>query len=72
MWMAAIKPTVEWAYLSYPTFLESTSKSADRGADLHMSDYRNLSYAQTTARAIQSEMFRESDYFKMVRYNTLG
>ncbi|TXI88695.1 MAG: hypothetical protein E6Q34_11990 [Burkholderiaceae bacterium] len=52
------KPTVEWAYLSYPITSEIDFKVGRTVAPIFiMSDYRNLSYAQTTARP-QSEMYQ--------------
>lgn len=52
------KPTVEWAYISYPVTSEIDVKVGRTVAPIFlMSDYRNLSYAQTTARP-QSEMYQ--------------
>lgn len=52
------KPTVEWAYVAYPITSEIDFKLGRTVAPIFiMSDYRNLSYAQTTARP-QSEMYQ--------------
>lgn len=52
------KPTVEWAYLSYPITSEVDFKVGRTVAPIFiMSDYRNLNYAQTTVRP-QSEIYQ--------------
>lgn len=52
------KPTVEWAYASYPITSEIDLKVGRSVAPIFlMSDYRNLNYAQTTARP-QSEVYQ--------------
>ncbi|WMW80019.1 hypothetical protein RF679_15405 [Undibacterium cyanobacteriorum] len=52
------QPTVEWAYISYPISSEFDFKIGRTVAPIFiMSDYRNLSYAQTTARP-QSEIYQ--------------
>jgi hypothetical protein len=52
------KPTVEWAYLSYPVTSEIDLKVGRTVAPIFLlSDYRNLSYAQTAARP-QSEIYQ--------------
>lgn len=52
------KPTVEWAYLSYPISSEIDVKIGRTVAPIFlMSDYRNLNYSQTTARP-QSEIYQ--------------
>lgn len=52
------KPTVEWAYVSYPLTSEVDLKVGRTVAPIFlMSDYRNLNYAQTTARP-QSEIYQ--------------
>ncbi|MBI3713493.1 MAG: hypothetical protein HY253_11115 [Burkholderiales bacterium] len=55
---ASHKPTVEWAYVSYPITSEVDFKIGRSVAPIFlMSDYRNLNYAQTTARP-QSEVYQ--------------
>lgn len=52
------KPTVEWAYVSYPVTSEFDVKVGRTVAPIYlMSDYRNLAYAQTTVRP-QSEVYQ--------------
>jgi hypothetical protein len=52
------KPTVEWAYVSYPITSEIDVKVGRTVAPIFLlSDYRNLSYAQTAARP-QSEIYQ--------------
>ena len=52
------KPTVEWAYVAYPLTSEIDFKVGRTVAPIFvLSDYRNLNYAQTTARP-QSEMYQ--------------
>ena len=52
------KPTVEWAYVSYPLTSEFDFKIGRTVAPIFiMSDYRNLNYAQTMARP-QSEIYQ--------------
>ncbi len=52
------KPTVEWAYVSYPITSEIDVKLGRTVAPIFiMSDYRNLNYAQTMARP-QSEIYQ--------------
>jgi hypothetical protein len=52
------KPTVEWAYVSYPLTSELDFKVGRTVAPIYiMSDYRNLNYAQTMARP-QTEMYQ--------------
>jgi hypothetical protein len=52
------KPTVEWAYVSYPITSEVDFKVGRTVAPIFiMSDYRNLNYAQTTVRP-QSEIYQ--------------
>lgn len=51
------KPTVEWAYVSYPLTSEFDFKIGRTVAPVFMmSDYRNLAYSQTTARP-QNEVY---------------
>lgn len=51
------KPTVEWAYVSYPLTSELDVKVGRTVAPVFMmSDYRNLAYSQTTARP-QNEVY---------------
>ncbi|MBC3872455.1 porin [Undibacterium flavidum] len=52
------KPTVEWAYVSYPITSEIDFKLGRTVAPIYLlSDYRNLAYAQTTVRP-QSEVYQ--------------
>jgi len=52
------KPTVEWAYVSYPLTSEFDIKLGRTVAPIFvMSDYRNLNYAQTMARP-QTEIYQ--------------
>ncbi len=52
------KPTVEWAYVSYPLTSELDFKIGRTVAPIFiMSDYRNLNYAQTMARP-QTEIYQ--------------
>lgn len=52
------KPTVEWAYVSYPVTSEIDFKLGRTVAPIFMmSDYRNLNYAQTMARP-QTEFYQ--------------
>lgn len=51
------KPTVEWAYLSYPVTTEFDFKLGRTVAPVFMmSDYRNVAYSQTTVRP-QNEVY---------------
>ncbi len=52
------RPSVEWAYVAYPITSEIDFKIGRTVAPIFlMSDYRNLNYAQTTARP-QSEIYQ--------------
>lgn len=52
------KPTVEWAYVSYPVTSDIDFKVGRTVAPIFMmSDYRNLTYAQTMARP-QTEIYQ--------------
>lgn len=54
---SSTKPTVEWAYVSYPIASDFDFKLGRTVAPVFlMSDYRNLAYAQTTVRP-QSEVY---------------